>query len=56
MKQFFIWSGYSFEANKNTNSERYQHSLEALSTVAKWKQAMPINGGMDEEDVKSVEH
>ena len=25
---------------------------EALSTVAKWKQAMPINGGMDEEDVK----
>ena len=26
---------------------------EALSTVAKtWKQAIPINGGMDEEDVK----
>ena len=25
---------------------------EALSTVAKWKQAMTINGGMDEEFVK----
>ena len=26
---------------------------EALSTIAKtWKQAIPINGGMDEEDVK----